>query len=74
MTIATLDREYFQQNDVLTRLNHLAAHLLQIQLLATNATDKDEIASLIRGSRYYIEWTVPQLVEIDVDRDRKSVV
>lgn len=67
MTIATLDRECFQQNDIPTRLNHLSVHLAQIQLLATNATDEDKIVSLIRESRYYIEWTVPHLVDIDVN-------
>lgn len=67
MTIATLDREYFQQNDIPTRLIHLSAHLAQIQSLATNAPDEEKIVSLMRESRYYIEWTVPHLIDIDVD-------
>lgn len=67
MTIATLNQQCFQQNDIPTRLNHLSAHLAQIQSLATSATDEDKIVSLMRESRYYIEWTVPPLVDIDVD-------
>lgn len=67
MTIATLDREYFQQNDIPMRLNYLSAHLGQIQSFVSSATHEDKIVSLMRESRYYIEWTVPQLVDIDVD-------
>ncbi|KJH72992.1 hypothetical protein [Aliterella atlantica] len=67
MTKATLTQERFQQNDIPTRLSHLSAHLAQIQFLATNAKDEDKIISLMCESRYYIEWTVPQLVDINVD-------
>lgn len=67
MTIATLDRECFEKNDIPTRLSYLSAHLAQIQSLATSAIEEEEIVNLMRESRYYIEWTVPHLVDIDVD-------
>ncbi|MBA3921411.1 MAG: hypothetical protein H0X31_06815 [Nostocaceae cyanobacterium] len=67
MTYSTLNQERFQLFDIPTRLNHLAASLTQIQSLATNGTDGDKIVSLMRSCRYYIEWTVPPIVDIDVD-------
>ena len=67
MTYSTLNQECFQIGDIPTRLNHLAAHLTQIQSLTTEGTDEDKIVSLMRSCRYYIEWTVPPIVNIDVD-------
>lgn len=90
MNIITLNQERFQQNDIPTRLNYLAAHLKQIQSLTmpgesispgivgssvgSIAFDSSEqIVSLIRESRYYIEWIVPHLIDIDVDQAAKLV-
>lgn len=67
MTRATLNQERFQQNDIPTRLNHLAVNLAQVESLANTGTDEDKIVGLIHESRYYIEWTVPHIVDIDVD-------
>ncbi len=77
-----LNQERFQQGDIPTRLNYLAGHLNQIQLLTmpgatilpgiadssvgSIAIDSSEqIVSLIRESRYYIEWIVPHLIDVD---------
>ncbi|NJL81518.1 MAG: hypothetical protein HC836_39540 [Richelia sp. RM2_1_2] len=73
MNTAYLDKEHFQQNDISTRLAHLAAHLTQIQSLTNNKAPKDKIARLMRQSLYFIEWTVPSLVEIDVDKAAELV-
>ena len=85
MILVTLNQERFQQNDIPTRLNYLAAHFNQIQSLImpgvtispgivgssfeSIAIDSSEqIVSLIRESRYYIEWIVPHLIDIDIDQ------
>jgi hypothetical protein len=77
MNIVTLNQERFQQDDIPTRLNYLAAHLNQIQSLAiahegssrSIAFDSsDKIVSLMRESRYYIEWIVPHLIDVDIDQ------
>jgi hypothetical protein len=77
-----LNQERFQQDDIPTRLNYLAAHLNQIQLLTMPGTtilpgivgssvrsiafdSSEQIVSLMRESRYYIEWIVPHLIDID---------
>jgi hypothetical protein len=73
MNTVTLDRESFQQNDIPTQLNHLAAHLDQMRSLILTGTDSDKIVSLMRESRYYIEWIVPQFLEIDVDSSAELV-
>lgn len=73
MNTAYLDKEHFQQHDISTRLTHLAAHLTQIQSLTTKRAEFDEIASKLRQSLHFIEWTVPELVEIDVDQAAELV-
>ncbi|MBF2013871.1 MAG: hypothetical protein IGS23_01315 [Rivularia sp. T60_A2020_040] len=73
MNTAKFDKEHFQQNDISTRLAHLAAHLTQIQSLTNNKAPKDEIVGKMRQSLYFIEWIVPSLVEIDVDQAAELV-
>lgn len=80
-----VNQESFQQNDVPTQLQYLAAHLNQIQSLAkpgainpagtpsssvgSIAIDSSEqIVNLMRESRYYIEWIVPHLIDIDIEQ------
>jgi hypothetical protein len=67
MNTVTLNQERFQLQDIPTRLNNLAAHLEQIQSLILTGTNSDEVVSLMRESRYYIEWIVTEFVDIDVD-------
>jgi hypothetical protein len=73
MDTATPERELFQHNDIPTRLNYLAAHLDQMRSLVLTGTDSDKVVSLMRESRYYIEWIVPQFVDIDVDSSAELV-
>ncbi|MCC5639811.1 hypothetical protein LC593_29095 [Nostoc sp. CHAB 5844] len=69
MIESTPEQQLFMQNDVSTRLHHLANHLSQIQTLWTRELSQELIISLIKESRYFIEWTVPDMVKAD-DIDR----
>ncbi len=73
MNTVTLNQKRFQLQDIPTRLNYLAAHLDQIQSLILTGTDSDTVVSLMRESRYYIEWIVPEFVDIDVDSSAELV-
>ncbi|MBF2066059.1 MAG: hypothetical protein IGS39_16820 [Calothrix sp. C42_A2020_038] len=44
-----------------------------MQSLISTGTDSDKVVSLMRESRYYIEWIVPQFVGIDVDASAELV-
>ena len=68
MNTAYFNKEHFQQDNISTRLSHLAAHLTQIQSLTLNKGEENEIVSYMRQSLYFIEWTVPELAEIDIDK------
>ncbi|MEH2374137.1 hypothetical protein [Nostoc sp.] len=59
----------FVQNDVPTRLHYLAAHLSQIESLWTQPSSQELMLPLVKESRYFIEWTVPDMVKAD-DIDR----
>ncbi|WP_414569375.1 hypothetical protein [Nostoc sp. CCY 9925] len=69
MIEVTPKQEIFMQDDVTTRLRRLATHLSQIQSLWTQGSSKDLILALVDESRYFIEWTVPDMVKAD-DIDR----
>ncbi|MBE9038861.1 hypothetical protein [aff. Roholtiella sp. LEGE 12411] len=69
MIEVTPKQQIFMQDDVPTRLHRLAAHLSQIQSLWTEASSADLLLALVDESRYFIEWTVPEMVEAD-DIDR----
>jgi hypothetical protein len=65
----TPEQQLFMQDDVSTRLHHLASHLSQIQSLWTQNSSKDLMLPLVKQSRYFIEWTVPDMVKaLDIDR------
>ena len=66
MNTATLDRDRFVQNNITTQLNYLATHLEQVRSLILINADL-EVINLMRESRYYIEWIVPQLIGINVE-------
>ncbi|MBN3923142.1 hypothetical protein [Nostoc sp. NMS4] len=59
----------FVQDDVTIRLHHLAAHLEQIQSLWTGVSSQELMLTLVKESRYFLEWTVPDMVKAD-DIDR----
>lgn len=62
-------QQIFMQDNVTTRLRRLATHLSQIQSLWTQGSSEDLILVLVDESRYFIEWTVPDMVKAD-DIDR----
>ncbi|AVH64011.1 MAG: hypothetical protein HWQ35_13335 [Nostoc sp. NMS1] len=69
MIEVTPKQQIFMQDDVTTRLRRLATHLSQIQSLWTQGSSEDLILALVDESRYFIEWTVPDMVKAD-DIDR----
>ncbi|MBD2491958.1 hypothetical protein [Aulosira sp. FACHB-615] len=69
MIEVTPEQKIFMQDDVSTRLHHLANHLSQIQSFWTQNSSKDLMLPLVKESRYFIEWTVPDMVKAD-DIDR----
>lgn len=73
MNTAYLDKKHFQQHDISTRLTHLATHLTQIQSLTSNKAQLDEVVIFMRQSLHFIEWTVPSLVEINIDQAAELV-
>ncbi|MFN6455745.1 MAG: hypothetical protein RM022_026595 [Nostoc sp. EfeVER01] len=69
MIEVTPKQQIFIQDDVTTRLRRLATHLSQIQSLWTQGSSEDLILALVDESRYFVEWTVPDMVKAD-DIDR----
>ena len=69
MIEASPEQQIFMQDDVSTRLHRLANYLEQIQSLWAGESSTDLMLSLIKESRYFIEWTVPDMVKAD-DIDR----
>ncbi|MCC5654513.1 hypothetical protein LC609_32985 [Nostoc sp. XA013] len=65
----TPEQKNFTQDDVTTRLHHLANHLSQIQSMWVGDSSRDLMLPLVKESRYFIEWTVPDMVKAD-DIDR----
>ncbi|RCJ28818.1 hypothetical protein A6769_36210 [Nostoc punctiforme NIES-2108] len=59
----------FVQDDVTIRLHHLAAHLEQIQSSWTGVSSQELMLTLVKESRYFLEWTLPDMVKAD-DIDR----
>ncbi|MEL6459870.1 MAG: hypothetical protein AAFQ91_16720 [Cyanobacteria bacterium J06621_15] len=73
MNTAYLNKEHFQQHDISSKLTHLATHLTQIQSLTSNKAQLDEVVIFMRQSLHFIEWTVPSLVEINIDQAAELV-
>ncbi|AFY44464.1 hypothetical protein [Nostoc sp. PCC 7107] len=71
MIEVTPKQQIFMQDDIPTRLHHVATHLSQIQSLWTQASSSDLILVLVDEIRYFIEWTVPDMVKAD-DIDRAA--
>ena len=64
-------QQSFVRDDVPTRLHRLAAHLEQIHSLWTQASSQELMLTLVKESRYFLEWTVPDMVKAD-DIDRAA--
>jgi hypothetical protein len=69
MIEVTPEQQIFMQDDVPTRLHHLANHLSQIHSLWTGDSSQELMMTLVKESRYFLEWTVPDMVKAD-DIDR----
>ncbi|RAM53102.1 MAG: hypothetical protein C6Y22_03190 [Hapalosiphonaceae cyanobacterium JJU2] len=70
MTDWTKKQERFLQDDIPNRLGHLAANLARIKSFSDDVTHRDLVANLVKESRYFIEWTVPQM---DIDQAAELV-
>ncbi|MBW4635279.1 MAG: hypothetical protein KME30_26310 [Iphinoe sp. HA4291-MV1] len=70
MTDWTKKHERFLQDNIPTRLGHLAANLARINSFSDNSTHPDFVVSLIRESKYFIEWTASQM---DIDQAAELV-
>lgn len=73
MTDFTLKQQSFAKNDIPTRLHQLAENLDQIKNLCVEESHQESILNLARESRYFIEWTVPDMVQVDIDQAAELV-
>lgn len=67
MTDFSLKQEAFSKKDLSSRLHQLAENLSEIQNLCTSESPRSSMLDLVKESRYFIEWTVPDLVQLDID-------
>ncbi|MEH2195535.1 MAG: hypothetical protein V7K98_23245 [Nostoc sp.] len=65
MTDFILKQQSFVQDDIPTRLGYLAVNLSQIKTLWLEGLHQDSIIQLVKESRYFIEWIVPDMVKAD---------
>ena len=73
MTDWTQKQERFEQYNIPTRLGHLATNLARIKSFCDDVTPQDVVASLFKESLYFIEWTVPSIVVLDVNQAAEIV-
>jgi hypothetical protein len=73
MTDFSLKQQAFDQKELSNRLHQLAENLAQIQKLCISESPPSSMFDLVKESRYFIEWTVPDLVKIDIDRAAELV-
>jgi hypothetical protein len=66
MTDSSLERQAFEEKDLTHRLHQLAANLSQMQKLSASESPRSLMFDLVKKSRYYIEWTVPDLLQVDI--------
>lgn len=70
----TPKQKNFIQDDVPTRLHQLANHLSEIYALWTGTPSQELMLAFVNESRYFIEWTVPDMVKAnDIDRAAELV-
>lgn len=74
MTDWTKKQERFLQYNIPTRLGHLATNLARIKSFCDDVTPQDVGARLLKESLYFIEWTVPNMVQTDIDQAAELVV
>jgi hypothetical protein len=68
-----LKQESFVKNDIPARLYQLAENLSQIQKFFIEESHQELILNLAKESRYFIEWTVPDLIHLDIDQAAELV-
>lgn len=73
MTDLIEKQQSFVQDDIPTRLGKLANNLVQIKHEVANPTNLDVLVNLIRESQFFIEWTVPQIAQMDIDQAAELV-
>jgi hypothetical protein len=73
MTDLSLKQQSFVKNPLPNRLGKLAENLSQIQKLCAEESDQELILNLIKESRYFIEWTVPDLIQVDIEQAAELV-
>ena len=69
----TLKQQSFVKNDIPTRLHQLAENLSKIKNLYAEGSHQESILNLAKESRYFIEWTVPDMVPLDIDQAAELV-
>lgn len=71
MTDLIQRQEIFTQDDIATRLSNIAKNLRTInQIVVSNP---DAANNIIRESLFFIEWTAPSLVQVDVNQATELV-
>lgn len=73
MTNFNRKQQNFTKDDVPTRLYHLATNLSEIKSLFISSSDQESILALIKESRYFIEWVVPDMAPIDIEQAAEIV-
>lgn len=73
MTDFSLKQQAFIQKDLPHRLHQLAENLSQMQKLCDSESPSSRMFDLVKESRYFIEWTVPDLLQVDIDRAAELV-
>lgn len=73
MTNINIKQQKFTKNDIPTRLHHLATNLSEIKSLFMSNSHQESILELVKESRYFIEWVVPDMVPIDVEQAAEIV-
>ncbi|GJD15817.1 unknown protein [Rivularia sp. IAM M-261] len=73
MTNFNIKQQNFTKDDVPTRLHHLATNLSEIKSLFISNSHQESVLELVKESRYFIEWVVPDMVPIDVEQAAEIV-
>lgn len=73
MTNFNIKQQNFTKDDVPTRLHHLATNLSEIKSLFMSNSHQESILALVKESRYFIEWVVPDMAPIDIEQAAEIV-
>jgi hypothetical protein len=73
MTNINITQQKFTKDDVPTRLQHLTSNLSEIKSLFMSNSHHESILKLVKESRYFIEWVVPDMAPIDIEQAAEIV-